>query len=295
MFGSRPIIYTGHSALALTVLVRVSRVTEHRRTVDWPGAHLSIGALAFFAFIRHHSSVRHLPSRDFHHPPLIAPFMEGDSRFGSATRPRTTVDLKELKNCLANGSRGAFRKGPGVIWHRQGPQEHHRTNVYGAVLSAIALDGDTSDMARKIDRDKFIYLIKSGDSHQTYASFDTYKFDTPTTGACPVSAVSPTGSIVTALTTRGASALSYDGGIISMQSIWRVARHVRWLRHPIMVPIAIAVAIFAGVTPTVIADVVSSLGAPIAKFAWNWISHISLSWLGGPWLWLFPIIFTLVW
>ena len=80
-----------------------------------------------------------------------------------------------------------------------------------------------------------------------------------------------------------------------MQSIWWVARHIRWIRHPIMVPIAIVVAILAGAIPTIIADLVLSLGAPISKYVRNWVSRLSVSWLGDPWLWFLPIIFLLVW
>ena len=75
-----------------------------------------------------------------------------------------------------------------------------------------------------------------------------------------VSSIAQAGSVVAAITTRGSSALSYGGGIISTQSLRRVARHIRWIRHSMMAPVAIVVAILAGVTHTVISDVVVTIG-----------------------------------
>ena len=217
-------------------------------------------------------------------PSLIAPSMEDDPWFGSATRPNTTVDLKELKTFSANGTRAVFRKGPAVIWPRQGPDDH-----------VIALEDDTIDLYRKINRYKSIFLIKSGESHQSYASIDSYKYSSPAPSPCTTTSLAHASFVATTLTTSGASALSYGGGVILAQSIWWAARHIRWIRHPVMVQITIAIALLAGVTPTVIADAIFALSAPAVRYVWTWVSSISASWLGGPWLWLFPLMFALVW
>ena len=109
-------------------------------------------------------------------PHLLAPFLQQEAWRGSDSSPHSKVDLEELKTCLINGSQVSFRKDSTPIWLKQGPSDHHRANPTGVILIALPLDGDSSDSAGEISRDKFIYLIKSGDDHATYASFTSYRY-----------------------------------------------------------------------------------------------------------------------
>ena len=115
-----------------------------------------------------------------------------------------------------DGYRVAFRKGGKITWARQGPESHKRTTPFGVLLSAISGADEHTDMAKKIDRAKFIYLAKSGGDHPTYASFHHYKLPLADNATCLVGtqpASDPSRFVLakTALTTRSLRALNYGG------------------------------------------------------------------------------------
>ena len=92
---------------------------------------------------------------------------EPDVGFGSPTVPRNTVDLKELKTCLSNGARVAFKNDKHAVLARLGPSAHQIANPHVSVLSVVSVDVDLSSAAKQIDRDKSIYLTKTGDAHHS--------------------------------------------------------------------------------------------------------------------------------
>ena len=68
------------------------------------------------------------------------------------------------------------------------------------------------------------------------------------------------------------------------QTVWGGVRNAAWMRHPIMIPIAIMFAALAGITPSHIADVAISVGRTITNQVWQWAVQISQSWLLDHWL-----------
>ena len=146
----------------------------------------------------------------------MAPGGGGGIWHGSPGNPHTTENIKTTKSWLADGYRVAFREG-GAVWARQGPEGRKRTAPFGVLLSVISDAQEHSDWAKKIDREKVIYLCKSGDNHANYASFHQYKLSAPANVHCVVNAPisgSPSRFIAnaTALTDRSLRALSYGGG-----------------------------------------------------------------------------------
>ena len=83
--------------------------------------------------------------------------------------------------------------------------------------------------------------------------------------------------------------------MLLVQSAWWAFRHIAWLRHPVMIPIVIFIAAMIGVTPTGIADTVMEVCQKGMNVTWTWVRNLSLTWFLGPWLWFFPVIFSLVW
>ena len=231
----------------------------------------------------------------------MGPLLVPDPWFGTPQFPHTTSDLKELKTCLVNGTHVAFRRDANIIWLRQGPGDHQRTNHYGVVLSVISLEGDVSDLAKQINKDTFIYLMKAKELHTSYASFDSYKYDSPSPVPCdassptPTTSVTTTGSVMDTIRVRGTTALSYGGGIAFIQSIWFYIGRARWLSLPFAIPISVAIVALAGFTPSDVVDLFIRLTSPIASYAWVVFSGISMSWLLDPWLWFLPVIGGTVW
>ena len=73
----------------------------------------------------------------------MAPFVDREVWFGATKLPRSTVDLEELKNCIANCLRAAFRLGRTTIWPLRAPGDHRRKNPFGAISGAISVAGET--------------------------------------------------------------------------------------------------------------------------------------------------------
>ena len=84
--------------------------------------------------------------------PLMAPLFQQEAWHGPDSLPHTTADLKDLKNGMIGGAQVLFRNADTTIWLKQGPSDHHRTDPFGVIISAIPVDGDNSDLAKKIGR-----------------------------------------------------------------------------------------------------------------------------------------------
>ena len=153
----------------------------------------------------------------------MAPPSDGWIWHGSADHPHTTDAIVTMKTCLMDGYRVTFREGNSSIWIRQGPENHKRTAPFGVLLSAISDSHEHSELAKRIDRGKFIYLVKIGDSRPIYASPHEYTLpssDGPPCTATQAITVGPAQFILnsSALTTRTLRALSYGGGALAVQS-----------------------------------------------------------------------------
>ena len=90
-------------------------------------------------------------------PPLMAPFLQQEAWSGSDSLPHTTSDFKDLENCLIGGAQVLFRNDTTTIWLKQGPSDHRRNNPTGVILSVLPVEGDVSELAKKIGRGKFAY------------------------------------------------------------------------------------------------------------------------------------------
>ena len=224
--------------------------------------------------------------------PIIKSFMSpvagGEAWQGSDAKPHSADDIKSLKSALVDGQHVDIREGETIIKVRQGPESHKRTAPFGVLLSVVSVHGENSQLAKKIDRGKWIYLVKSGDTHDTYASFHQYRLPEKTPPANPISPAEPVGVSRFAVSTphiatKSLRVLSYGGGMIALQSLWRITRHAAWLRHPIMIPIVVAVAALAGLTPTIIAGTFMESATLVGGKILLVVKHISATWLGDPW------------
>ena len=230
-------------------------------------------------------------------PPLVV----DDQWQGTASNPHTTDNIKLMKDCLVGGQCVAFRRNNMITWVRQGPSAHKRTAPFGVLLSVIPDKEEKSDIAKRIQRDKVIYLVKSGADHTDYVSFDQYLLPTgvkncthpenATTDA-PVTTVA---AVTTGITQNGLRALTYGGGALAAQVVWWLAKHISWLKHPIMIPIVIAIVALAGVTPTSFANACISVVKSVVQSAMSALATLSLSWLADPWFWFPPVVLLVVW
>ena len=201
-----------------------------------------------------------------------------------------------MEACLLNGTHVAFRQDQREIWLRQGTGDHQRTNHYGVVLSVRALEGDVSDLAQRINKGRFIYIMKASEVHGSYASFHSYRYPPSIATPCVDPLPSPVESSAdSSLATRGAYAISYGGGVLLVQSLWWAARNVAWFRYPILIPLVVFIAALPGLTPTLIADTIMELVFTPFKALGKWASRLSYTWLADPWLWIVPIIILVIW
>ena len=114
-----------------------------------------------------------------------------EARHGTQELPHTAQNIKAMVSCLPDGYSVAFRWDSKVIWARLGPGNRKRTAPFGVPLSVISDAHEHSELARKIDRAKYLYLVKSGAGHAAHASFDRYKLPNQDTGACVVAPPAP--------------------------------------------------------------------------------------------------------
>ena len=219
---------------------------------------------------------------------LMAPISGEEMWQGTPEVPHSTDNIYAMKSCLVDGYSVVFRRGNTTIEVRQGPEGRKRTAPFGVVLSVISDAKETGDLAKRIGRSKYIYLVKSGGDHATYASFEQYKLPKPE--ACPttqsIPGTTPSSFIISSseLTTRTLRALSYGGGALAAQSFWWVSRNAVWMRYPILVPDVIATIVFSGVTPSVIADWVMGKLTTAGGHLAHVCTEVSKTWLGDPWL-----------
>ena len=82
---------------------------------------------------------------------------------------------------------------------------------------------------------------------------------------------------------------------MAAQSTWWLMKHITWIRHPIVIPIVIAVLALVGVTPSSIADVRISAFTYIGGHALDVVKNLSKSWLADPWLWFLPVLAMVIW
>ena len=217
----------------------------------------------------------------------MAPLVMGDTWHGSPNLPHTTENIKTMKTCLTEGYRAALRRNDTAIWLKQGPDSHRRAAPFGVVLSGASVDNERNELAKRIDREKFIYLVKSGEGHATYASFNQYQLRIPEVSKCGTPAAPPSASrfiIASAtLSTQVFRALPYGDGSLAIQSVWWLSRHVSVLCHPLMIPVGIAFSTAIGITPSVLADLRFQAAAFIGGHRLVLLAKLSKSWLCGPW------------
>ena len=204
-----------------------------------------------------------------------------------------------MKTCLLEGYNVTFKRDARTINVRQGPESHRRTAPFGVVLSVISATPERTDLAKKIDREKFIYLIKSGEDHATYASFDQYQLPQTEPANCPLPSPpqAPTPQFILGsynLSIRTMRALSYGGGALAVQSFWWVSRNAVWLRYPILIAGAISILTFSCVTPASIAEWVMSHLKQAGGEVLRVVAQVSKTWLGDPWLWFTVCLVVLV-
>ena len=230
-------------------------------------------------------------------PPLVAE----DQWQGTASNPHTTDDIKLMKDCLVEGQRVAFRRDNLVTWVKQGPGSHKRTAPFGVLLSVVPEKEEKGDVAKRVQRDKTIYLVKSGADHADYVSFDQYlmpsglKNCTPPDNAIANIPVSTIAAVTTGIARNGIQALAYGGGALVAQVVWWMAKHATWLKHPIMIPIVITIVALAGATPTSIANTCIAIFKYAVNTAVSAIATLSSSWLADPWFWFPPVVLLVIW
>ena len=223
----------------------------------------------------------------------MSPVPEDNMWRGADVIPNSTEDIKLTKSALVDGHHLSFREGGTIIRVRQGPGARKRTAPFWVLLSVIAVRGEHVQLAKKIGRAKWIYLIKDGEPHQTYASFHHYKM--PVLAHPPAKPVQQGPNQVSKfahssshITTQTSRALSYGGDVIALQSLRRITRHVAWLRHPIVIPIVVVVEALAGATPPIIAEMVMAAATWMGGKVLSAVKNISTAWLGGPGVGSFP-------
>ena len=152
---------------------------------------------------------------------------------GSADRPHSTGATYALKAALADGQQVEFKEENVAIKARQGPESHRRTAPYGTLMSVISVDGEKGSLPKKIDREKWIYLVEIGGKsrHIRFASFHQYRLDALPVENHPISVLETKGVeifcvFVSYFIYKPSSPVIW-GGIIALQSLWWITRRAR--------------------------------------------------------------------
>lgn len=161
-----------------------------------------------------HSLSSRIADRTSYYDPL---FTNGEPEqwFSTASPPRATGGIRNLKAVIGEGKRVTFRR-PHVIWARQGPGAHRRTNPDGVILSGITIDGEDSLLAKQVDKAKSLFLSMSGNDHTSIDTFQPYRLS-PELKEAVASTLQKAGSEVSDVSARCVAALSYGGGIVSIR------------------------------------------------------------------------------
>ena len=224
--------------------------------------------------------------------------VQEDIWHGSDTHPHTTDNIKMMKDALIDGREVKFKEGETVVTVKQGPESHKRTAPFGVLLSVIPSSGQQNTTSKKINREKWIYLVKSGENHGTYASFHMYQVceetQQPITDAVAVVPPSRMAQWSFKLGNMGMQTLSYGGGVMALQSVWWLTRHSRWIRHPILIPIVLAGITVTLLTPSMIAEFVMKVMTVGGGYIMQVVTKISTAWLGDPWFWFLPCAITVI-
>ena len=149
------------------------------------------------------------------------------------------------------------------------------------------------ELENQMGRVEFIYLAKLGGDHTAFASFQPHRQPQMEDEKCGTSALVQAGSVVSPISTRGSTALSYRGGIRVAQTPWWESRHVSWARHPLMIPAVATVAILGGHDPSMLEDLFILVGHAVGRYISHWVFRMSQTWLCDPWIWRIPFIFVL--
>ena len=213
--------------------------------------------------------------------------------FGAPATPHVTGDLRKLKAVLNYGKRVDFRRDQQIIWVQQCHEANRRTNPDGVILSVTTVDGVDSPSAQLINKGGALFLSKSGNDRPTLATFSPYRFASDVKEEDP-SAMQKMGSVASAVSTRSVTAISYGGGIMAIQGFWWLARHITWLRRPIIIPSAAFVVGLAGLTPSILGNAFLPLIQPIGAFVMQHALRLHKTLLGDPWFWFIPALLLLV-
>ena len=217
---------------------------------------------------------------------------EHEEWFGAPATPHVAGDLRLLKAVLNDGGSVAFRRDQQFIWVQRGSEAHRRANPDGAILSVIPVGGADTPSVQQINKAKALRLSKSGGDLHALASFPSYRFAPEVQEEDPYT-MQKMGSVASAVSTRGVTAICYAGGIMDIQGFWWLARHITWLRDPIMIPVAVAFASLAGLTPSIMGNALLLLVQTIGAFVMQHALKLSKTWLGDPRFRFIPLILLL--
>ena len=212
---------------------------------------------------------------------------------GEIDNPHTTDNIKAMKDALIDGQTVNFKEGEVVVKVKQGPEAHKRTAPFGVLLSVITAEGPKSALEKKINKEKWIYLMKSGETHVMYPSFRQYKIDEKEEISHVVNAVTPSspGRLATwsfKITSFGLQTLSYGGGVLALRSVWWASQRFPWLRHPAFLPMVVVAVTITALTPSMIAEFALTMIATVGGYIMSLVAKISTTWLGDPWFWFLP-------
>ena len=101
--------------------------------------------------------------------------------FGSASLPHNVKNLRKLKHQLLDGATLVLRHHMETVKVVTGPYDHKRCSDNGLVISVQLAGDQTGNLAKWIDKEKFVYIIRNGSQHPKYPTVSEYHFHDPTT------------------------------------------------------------------------------------------------------------------
>ena len=147
------------------------------------------------------------------------------------------------------------------------------------VLSVVPVDSQLGDLAHRIQRDKWVYITRTGDDHAPYATFREYMVHENRTADSKYRMF----TFPNALSKNGITALRYGGGTVVAQSTWWACGQIKWLKRPIILPIIVAATVATGVTPAHIYELLVWISYKAAPTGLQMIVNFSSSWMCDYW------------
>ena len=154
--------------------------------------------------------------------------------YGSTSLPHTTKSLRKMKNNLLDGATLLLRHHLETVKVVTGPYEHKRCSDKGLVIS-VKLQGDQpGNLAKWIDKEKYVYVIRNGSQHPKYAKVSEYQYCDPTTEVSAVPKLEISAETAEAVKSKARTAVVWSLFAFLFRGCIAVAKYAKMVTNPVV-------------------------------------------------------------